>query len=85
MTKDSEVNDPQRVTFFKDYLSEMHRAIQNGVNLEGYFAWSLMDNFEWASGYSKRFGLHYVDFETLERTPKASARWLAGVIGRNGV
>lgn len=85
MTKDGEVNDPQRVTFFKDYLSEMHRAIQNGVNLEGYFAWSLMDNFEWASGYSKRFGLHYVDFETLERTPKASARWLAGVIGRNGV
>jgi beta-glucosidase len=79
-----EVNDLQRVEFFKGYLSEIHQAIQNGVNMQGYFAWSLMDNFEWASGYEKRFGIHYVDFETLERTPKASAKWLAKVIANNG-
>lgn len=82
---DGEVNDYQRVDFFKGYLSEIHQAIENGVDLQGYFAWSLMDNFEWASGYEKRFGIHYVDFKTLERTPKASAKWLAEVIGRNGV
>ncbi|WP_053978017.1 GH1 family beta-glucosidase [Mangrovimonas xylaniphaga] len=72
-----EVNDEKRVEFFKGYLEECAKAIEEGVNLTGYFAWSFMDNFEWASGYSKRFGMHYVDFDTLERTPKASAKWFA--------
>ncbi|WMI67149.1 GH1 family beta-glucosidase [Mangrovimonas sp. YM274] len=72
-----EVNDEKRVEFFKGYLEECAIAIEEGVNLTGYFAWSFMDNFEWASGYSKRFGMHYVDFDTLERTPKASAKWFA--------
>lgn len=61
-----------------------HDALASGVNLTGYFAWSLMDNFEWASGFSKRFGLYHVDFETLERTPKASAKWYQKII-QNGI
>lgn len=78
------VNDQARLDFIKGYLEACHQAIQNGVNLEGYFVWSLMDNFEWASGYEKRFGIHYVDFETLERIPKASALWYKQVIEKNG-
>ena len=62
-----------------------HEAIQAGVNLKGYFVWSLMDNFEWAYGYRPRFGLVRVNYETLERTPKASAFWYKAVIERNGV
>jgi beta-glucosidase len=79
-----EVQDPKRIKFYKEYLEECYKAIQNGVDLKGYFAWSFMDNFEWASGYVKQFGIHYVDFDTLERTPKASAKWLTEVIEQNG-
>jgi len=75
-----EVHDPERLAFYKGYLLACQEAISEGVNLKGYFAWSFMDNFEWASGYEKRFGLHYVDFETLERTPKQSAHWLRKAI-----
>ena len=74
---DGEVHDPARVEYLDGYFRAAHRAIADGVDLRGYFVWSLMDNFEWAFGYSKRFGLIYVDFETLERTPKDSARWYA--------
>ena len=70
-----QINDIDRVQYFKGYLEACRAAINNGVQLKGYFVWSLMDNFEWAHGYSKRFGIHYVDFETLERIPKASALW----------
>ena len=69
------VNDQRRLDFIRDYLGACSEAIENGVNLYGYFVWSMLDNFEWASGYSKRFGIHYVDFETQERIPKASAIW----------
>ena len=62
-----------------------HRAIADGVDLRGYFVWSLLDNFEWAFGFTKRFGLIYVDYETLERTPKDSARWYAQVTRANGI
>jgi beta-glucosidase len=55
------------------------------VDVRGYFVWSLLDNFEWAEGYSKRFGIVYVDYGTLERIPKASARWYSQVIGRNAL
>ncbi len=78
------VDDQPRLDYVKTYLEECHKAMTNGVQLKGYFLWSLMDNFEWASGYEKRFGIHYVDFETLERTPKASAKWYAQVIAKQG-
>lgn len=83
---DGIVQDDERIAFFDGYLGACHQAIEDdGVALQGYFAWSLLDNFEWALGYTRRFGLHYVDYETLERLPKASARWYADVIQRNGL
>lgn len=77
---DGKVLDQDRLDYYEGYIGACHQAIQNGVNLTGYFAWSFMDNFEWASGYSKRFGLHYVDYNTLQRIPKASAIWYKGVV-----
>ena len=82
---DGEVHDPIRVDYLDGYFRAAHRAIADGVDLRGYFVWSLLDNFEWSFGYSKRFGLIYVDFETLERTPKDSARWYAQVTRANGI
>ena len=69
------VHDPERVDFLQRHFVAAHRAIEAGVPLTGYFVWSLMDNFEWAYGYSKRFGIVYVDYETQERTKKDSALW----------
>ena len=69
------VNDQRRIEYYQSYLEECALAIQDGVVLSGYFAWSFMDNFEWACGYEKRFGLHYVDFKTQKRTAKQSAHW----------
>lgn len=69
------VDDPQRLAYIRDHIAATHDAIQQGVPVGAYFAWSLMDNFEWASGYAKRFGLVYVDFETQKRTFKNSAMW----------
>jgi len=74
------VNDPDRIAYIKAYIEAMQRAIQAGADVRGYFAWSLLDNFEWGSGYSQRFGLVYVDFPSLRRIPKASARWYARFI-----
>ncbi len=61
----------------------MHQAIEEGVPLRGYFVWSLLDNFEWAFGYTKRFGIVYVDYETQKRIPKASALWYRQIISKN--
>ena len=80
---DGKVDDQNRLDYIKTYLEACHEAIENGVQLKGYFVWSFMDNFEWASGYSKRFGIHHVDYETLVRTPKASALWYAELIKAN--
>lgn len=77
---DGRVNDRRRIDFFAAYLNECANAIDKGVNLKGYFVWSLMDNFEWALGYGKRFGIHHVDFSTGERTPKDSALWFKELI-----
>jgi len=82
---DGKVDDPRRVNFLNGYLGACHEAIEQGADLRGYFVWSLLDNFEWASGYDKRFGMIHVDFETLVRRPKASAEWYASVIKRNGL
>jgi len=78
------IADDGRIDFFKAYLKQVLRAIDEGARVKGYFAWSLMDNFEWAHGYSKRFGLVYVDFDSLERTLKKSAYWYRDVITENG-
>ncbi|KQS53920.1 beta-glucosidase [Brevundimonas sp. Leaf363] len=80
---DGYVADTDRVTYLRNYLSEFHRATVEGYPLKGYFLWSLMDNFEWADGYGKRFGVHYVDFATQQRTPKLSALWYKRLIERN--
>lgn len=67
------VNDTDRLDYYQQHLNAVDKAISAGVDVKGYFAWSLMDNFEWAEGYIKRFGIVYVDYETQQRTPKASA------------
>ena len=83
---DGRVDDPQRIDFVKAYLKELQRANDDGVDVRGYFLWSILDNFEWALGYSKRFGLVHVDYETQKRTLKESARWYSKLIrsGRFG-
>ena len=79
------IDDADRVMYLRNYLSQLQRATAEGYPLKGYFLWSLMDNFEWADGYSKRFGIHYVDFQTQKRIPKLSAAWYKEVIARNAV
>ncbi len=74
------VHDRERIEFLYKYLSEYARAIEDGVPALGYFLWSLLDNFEWAEGYSKRFGIVYVDYETQKRIPKYSAYWYKALI-----
>ncbi|CAM5353207.1 beta-glucosidase [Streptomyces tanashiensis] len=76
---DGSVHDPERAAYVHAHLEAVHRALSDGVDVRGYFLWSLLDNFEWAYGYAKRFGAVRVDYDTLERTPKSSARWYARV------
>jgi beta-glucosidase len=75
-----EVHDDRRIDFLDGHLRALHATIESGIDVRGYFAWSLVDNFEWAVGYSQRFGLVHVDFETFERTPKDSFRWYRDMI-----
>jgi beta-glucosidase len=77
--EDGSVQDDDRVAYLVDHLAAVHQAIEAGVDVRGYFAWSLLDNFEWAYGYDKRFGIVRVDFDTQERTPKASAHVYSAV------
>jgi len=81
---DGRVDDPLRVAYLRDHLLHAHQAIRQGVNLRGYFVWSLLDNFEWQHGYSKRFGIVHVDFETQQRTLKQSAEFYRRVIESRG-
>ena len=74
------VEDPERVAYYAGHLDALARAAASGVDVRRYHAWSLLDNFEWEQGYRPRFGIVHVDFETQQRTPKASARWYAGLI-----
>jgi beta-glucosidase len=82
---DGQVHDQDRIAFLDAHLSACHEAIAAGVPLGGYFIWSLLDNYEWAQGFSKRFGIVHVDYPTQQRTPKASAGWYTRVIRRNGL
>jgi beta-glucosidase len=82
---DGRVHDPDRIAFLRDHLAAVHRAIADGVRLESYHAWSLLDNFEWAEGYGQRWGLVYVDYATQERIEKSSAAWYREVIARHGL
>jgi len=79
------VNDARRISYHRQYLSELARAIHDGADVRGYHAWSLIDNFEWAEGLSQRFGLAYVDFKTQKRTIKASGMWYAKVAAQNAL
>lgn len=81
---DGRVRDPRRIQYLQDHLAEVHRAIQAGIPMSGYFAWSLMDNFEWAEGYTRRFGIVYVDYASQVRYIKDSGRWYAKAIQMNG-
>jgi beta-glucosidase len=82
---DGRIDDLDRVMFLRQYLAQLRRATSEGVPVRGYFVWSLLDNFEWADGYTTRFGLHYVDYKTLKRTPKLSASFYKKVIERNAL
>ncbi|HEX2130381.1 MAG TPA: GH1 family beta-glucosidase [Actinophytocola sp.] len=79
------VRDHERISYLRDHLAVVHEAIESGVDLRGYFVWSLLDNFEWAYGYSKRFGIVHVDYPTQRRVWKDSAYWYRQVITTNGI
>lgn len=83
LTADNQVYDTDRITFLRNYLSQLQRATSEGVPVKGYFYWSLMDNFEWTGGYGIRFGLYHVDYKTLKRTPKMSAAYFKEMASAN--
>ena len=85
IASDGQVYDTDRVMFLRNYLTQLQRAIAEGIPVKGYFLWSLLDNFEWADGYEKRFGITYVDFVTQKRVPKLSAAFYKQVIESNRV
>jgi beta-glucosidase len=79
-----QIHDERRINYLRDHLAACGRAIEAGVPLAGYFQWSLMDNFEWAKGYTQRFGMVWTDYATQQRIPKASAYWYREAIRQNG-
>jgi len=85
LTPDGQVHDQRRARYIRDHLAQIHRAIGDGVPVRGYFAWSMLDNFEWTHGYKMRFGLVYVDYATQQRTIKDSGRWYARVARENAI
>ncbi|MXP20724.1 beta-glucosidase [Gordonia sp. HNM0687] len=85
VTPDGAVHDEQRRSFIDLHVRALHDAIARGVDVRGYFVWTLLDNFEWAWGYSQRFGIVHVDYATQQRTPKDSALWFAGVAAANAL
>jgi len=84
VSSDGHVHDPQRIDFTQRYLQQLKRAVEDEVDIRGYFHWSIMDNFEWAEGYKERFGMIHVDYPSGKRTLKDSARWYSTVIATNG-
>jgi beta-glucosidase len=85
VTADGAVHDPERIAYLRDHVAAVHRAIAAGADVRGYYVWSLMDNFEWAEGYSARFGLVHVDFGSQRRTIKDSGIWFRDVVAANAV
>ena len=85
VSDDGKIHDPRRLEYFKNHFIQTHLTIQDGVDVRGYMVWSLLDNFEWGHGFTKRFGIVRVDYETQQRTMKASGEWYAEVIRRNRV
>lgn len=83
MTFPEVLYDTTRVNYYRGYISYLKKAIDEGANVVGYFAWSLLDNFEWLSGYTSRFGIVYVDYNTLKRYPKMSAYWFKQMLKRD--
>jgi beta-glucosidase len=81
---EGKVHDPNRIDYLTRYLIQVHRAINDGIPVKGYYEWCFCDNFEWAAGLSRRFGIVYVDYNTQKRIPKESAYWYAELIRRNG-
>jgi beta-glucosidase len=85
ITQDGEIHDPRRLDYLRQHFIQTRLAMQDGVDIRGYFVWSLLDNFEWGHGNTKRFGITYVDFKTQKRTIKDSGKWYGAVIAANGV
>ena len=85
LTPDKRVHDTARIEYLRKHFDVVSKAIDDGLPIKGYFVWSLLDNFEWAWGYSKRFGVVYVDYATLERHIKDSAYYMRDVISKNRV
>jgi len=79
------IHDQKRINYLQEHITAVYRAMQNGVPIAGYMQWSLMDNYEWTEGYSQRFGMVHIDYETQKRTPKDSALWYRDVIRNNGI
>ena len=82
---DGAICDTDRIMFLRSYLTQLQRATSEGVPVDGYFHWSSQDNLEWVNGFGDRFGLIYVDFDTLKRTPKLSAQWFQQAAQHNAV
>jgi beta-glucosidase len=85
VSPDGAIHDDRRLAYLRGHFLAARRAMDDGVPLRGYFVWSLLDNFEWAEGYDKRFGIVRVDFDTLERTVKDSGQWYRNVIATGEV
>jgi beta-glucosidase len=85
LTQDGQVYDSDRIMYLRNYMAQLQRAVSEGVPVKGYFLWSLLDNFEWADGYGKRFGIVYVDFKTQKRSPKLSYAYYKDVVRRNAL
>jgi beta-glucosidase len=85
VSADGAVHDPDRLRYLHEHLVSLHDAVDDGIDVRGYYLWSLLDNFEWSYGYSKRFGIVRVDFDTQKRTPKDSAHFYSEVVRANGV
>src|SRR5204863_1672892 len=85
VSADGHVHDPRRENYLREHIAAVREAMSEGANVRGYFVWSLLDNFEWAKGYSKRFGIIYVDYSTQKRIVKDSGEWYSRAIAQNSV